>query len=149
MLKFATIMLKCFEEKDVLVVLPTGFGKSLIHQALMAIFHYLRFGDVPKKQHSLVIVVSPLNALTREKLERFFDVYIIQSIVEDGDQKVTKPAITNVVCFLAILKSSWIAGKSQKFLKARIFRNECEPLLLTRLTCSFSGMDFSFYFFRS
>ena len=98
--EYDAIRVVCLEEKDVLVVLPTGFGKSLIYQALLAIFDNLHFGGVPEKQQSVVIVVSPLNALLRdqvEKLERFLDVCII---VEDGDQKVMIPENVSKCCLL-------------------------------------------------
>ena len=32
----------CVDKKDVLAVLPTGFGKSLIYQILPAVFDFLR-----------------------------------------------------------------------------------------------------------
>ena len=80
----------CFERKDALAVLPTGFGKSLIYQILPGIFDYVRSGC--ERHHSVVLVVSPLSALMRDqlkKLEAFLNVCILQSAPEDeGEQKV-------------------------------------------------------------
>ena len=49
----------------------------------------------PEKEDSVVIVVSPLNALMRDqvqKLEEFVNVCVLQSIVEDeGGHKVAVP----------------------------------------------------------
>ena len=83
------------EKKDVLAVLPTGFGKSLIYQVIPSVFDFLRSGREPEKEDSGVIVVSPLNALMRDqvrKLEEFLTVCVLQSIVEDeGGHKVAVP----------------------------------------------------------
>ena len=46
----------CFERKDALAVLPTGFRKSLIYREF---FDYVRSGCEPERHHSVVLVVSP------------------------------------------------------------------------------------------
>ena len=83
------------QEKDVLTVLPTGFGKSLIYQVLPSMFDFLRSGGEPELQNSIVIVVSPLNALMRDQLQKlksFVNVCVLQSTVEDeGEHKVVMP----------------------------------------------------------
>ena len=52
---------------DVFVWLPTGYGKSLCYQALPYIMDF-KLGLVESKQHSLVLVVSPLVALIVDQL---------------------------------------------------------------------------------
>ena len=63
------------ERKDVLAVLPTGFGKSLVYQILAPIFDYLNCGlePVDKQKCSLIIVVSPLNALIQDQIAKLSD----------------------------------------------------------------------------
>ena len=57
------------EGKDVLAVLPTGFGKSLVYQILAPIFDYLNCGMEPDdKQKSSLVIVSPLNALIQDQI---------------------------------------------------------------------------------
>ena len=54
------------KKSDVLAVLPTGYGKSLIYQLLPPVtaeFH----GGITAKKFS-VIVISPLNALIRDQI---------------------------------------------------------------------------------
>ena len=56
----------CVDKKDVLAVLPTGFGKSLIYQILPALFDFLRdrkggLHTSKQKTGSVVVVVSPLS----------------------------------------------------------------------------------------
>ena len=63
------------EGKDVLAVLPTGFGKSLVYQILAPIFDYLNCGMEPddKQKSSLVIIVSPLHALIQHQISKLSD----------------------------------------------------------------------------
>ena len=60
----AVVMMK----RDVLAVLPTGFGKSLIYQSLGFIFDFLRSDS--DSQHAAIVVVSPLNALMQDQVEK-------------------------------------------------------------------------------
>ena len=93
----------CFERKDALAVLPTGFCKSLIFQILSEIFDYVRSGCEPERHHSVVLVVSSLSALMRDqlkKLEAFLNVCILQSAPEEEEeQKVTIPKNVNRCSF--------------------------------------------------
>lgn len=45
--------------KDVISVLPTGYGKSLIYQLLPYLYHL-------KKKMNIVVVVSPLNSIIED-----------------------------------------------------------------------------------
>ena len=60
----AVVMMK----RDVLAILPTGFGKSLIYQSLGFIFDFLRSDS--DSQHAAIVVVSPLNALMQDQVEK-------------------------------------------------------------------------------
>ena len=58
----------CVDKKDVLAVLRTGFGKSLIYQILPAVFDFLRdrkggLHTSKQKPGSVVVVVSPFSAI--------------------------------------------------------------------------------------
>ena len=55
-------------KRDILAVLPTGFGKSLIYQSLGFIFDFLRSDS--DSQHAAIIVVLPLNALMQDQVEK-------------------------------------------------------------------------------
>ena len=54
------------ERKDSLVILPTGYEKSLVYQTLPFIFDYLDASSTA----NMIIVVSPLNALMQEQVEK-------------------------------------------------------------------------------
>ena len=49
--------------RDVLAVLPTGFGKSPIYRVLPGTFDFMA-GNVDR---AIILVVSPLNALMRDQ----------------------------------------------------------------------------------
>ena len=55
--------------QDCLIVLPTGYGKSLIYQLLPSLFD--RVSKDSSKDKSVVIVVSPLNALIEVQINKF------------------------------------------------------------------------------
>ena len=52
--------------KDVFILLPTGYGKSVYYATIPLIFDQLRGNIV-----SLLIVVSPLNALLKDQVESY------------------------------------------------------------------------------
>ena len=70
--------------RDVLAILPTGFGKSLIYQILPGVFDFLtrHSGTTAVKNQAMVLVVSPLNALMRDQIsklnEKGFSAYMVQ-----------------------------------------------------------------------
>lgn len=53
--------------RDVLAVLPTGYGKSLIYQLLPLVLDFFTANGSPVRK-STVIVISPLNALMRDQI---------------------------------------------------------------------------------
>ena len=65
-LNFKPLQVKCFESilqgQDVIGVLPTGFGKSML-------FHLLPHFIPVKKTKNIVIVVCPLNSIIEDQLK--------------------------------------------------------------------------------
>ena len=72
------------KKKDVFVSLPTGFGKSVIFQALPMVFD----GFTGESGH-IVIVVSPLLSLIKDQTERLRQVGIscvsLSNVSTQGD----------------------------------------------------------------
>lgn len=67
-------------KKDVLVVLPTGFGKSLIFQMLPFVFDSWLYTN-----GSFILVVSPLNALMRDQIIKLDNLNVKTLIIRCGD----------------------------------------------------------------
>ena len=66
---------KCLEalyfRKDVVAVLPTGYGKSMIFHLLPSLFYDKMKRTAPSPSlRPVVIVVSPLNALIKDQIRR-------------------------------------------------------------------------------
>ena len=59
-----------FKGQDCLIVLPTGYGKSLIYQMLPSLFDKISARNLSSKDKSIVIVVSPLNALIDDQINK-------------------------------------------------------------------------------
>ena len=57
-------------KKDVLAVLPTGFGKSLVYQLMAPFADFMDSGFSPTETNSIVLVISPLNALIRDQVTK-------------------------------------------------------------------------------
>ena len=57
-------------ERDVFVILPTGFGKSLCFQCLPLLYDRL----LPSDASSIILVVTPLTAIMKDQVN--FVVYI-------------------------------------------------------------------------
>ena len=56
-----------WEGKDVFVLLPTGFGKSMIYEVLPFLFDF-KLGRIHGPVKSLVVVVSPLLSLMADQV---------------------------------------------------------------------------------
>ena len=79
-LKFLT-----FERKDVLGVLPTGFGKSLIYQLLPKLFSTYWFAKTGEPKTCNVIVVSPLELIRKQQVEKLTSKGICAATIENLD----------------------------------------------------------------
>ena len=77
------------QKKDVLGLLPTGFGKSLIFQLYPRIFEL-----VNGRKNCHVVIVSALNAITEEQVQELADIGI--SAVAVGDSRETDENIQNI-----------------------------------------------------
>ena len=80
------------DQKDCLIVLPTGFGKSLIFQLLPFVFEHMLPLNTSNNNASSIIVVSPLNALMRDqvsKLQEKISVGILKNKFDTSDLRET------------------------------------------------------------
>ena len=55
---------------DVLAVLPTGYGKSIIYQILPKVISELRYNQIGERRTVTIIVVSPLKQIRKQQVER-------------------------------------------------------------------------------
>ncbi len=81
-------------KKDVLAVLPTGYGKSLIYQLLPPVLNFME-----PAERSTVIVISPLNALIRDQIVKIREAGLNVCVLkgdrgDDGGDDVSLTGIT-------------------------------------------------------
>ena len=89
--------------RDVLAVLPTGYGKSLIYQLLPKMFNFLFHGG---NSCSIAIIVSPLTALMLDQIEKIKkqgqSAAIIQGSCSEADNDIgismQGDSVENVLC---------------------------------------------------
>ena len=68
--QYEVLKLLVVEKKDVLAVLPTGYGKSLIYQLLPPVLDFMNHEgrSISSAKNSSVLVISPLNTLIRDQI---------------------------------------------------------------------------------
>ena len=91
----AQVVCKFAQGKDVLVILPTGGGKSLCFVALPYVFDYLKQADAPSEGSSVVVVVSPLVSLMKDQVSSYSKRGIRCAFIgdESGDEAVKQAVI--------------------------------------------------------
>lgn len=101
--------------KDVLCVMPTGYGKSLIFHLLPVLEYFERVYSTGQKLEmrlvnsvpTVVIVISPLNALMHDQVpcllsESSGDICITASIIDikhgDGEDRILNNDLDDSIC---------------------------------------------------
>lgn len=92
--QYEALLAVTIHKRDCLVVLPTGFGKSLVYQLLPVVFDYTLSLNTTKLMGSgsSIIVVSPLNGLIRDqvsKLQNYISVGIVKNKYDTSDSHET------------------------------------------------------------
>ncbi|XP_044168211.1 probable ATP-dependent DNA helicase RecS [Acropora millepora] len=93
------------KQKDVLAVLPTGYGKSLIYQIIPPLMDYMDSDQRPTQKKSIVLVVSLLNALIKDQVTKLkqsgLKACILKGDRVEGDEEERKEE-QEVLAFSAI-----------------------------------------------
>ena len=98
-LKFGDLKLKdkqreaikaVYDDKDVFLWLPTGYGKSICYQALPFLFDFkLKRTTLPSRKHNVCVIVSPLISLMVEQVTRLRAIGVGSAILS-GNSGVEK-----------------------------------------------------------
>jgi ATP-dependent DNA helicase RecQ len=126
--QYETLKAVTVDKRDCLIVLPTGFGKSLIFQLLPFVFEYT-LSLKPSTPSTSIIVVSPLNALMHDqvsKLKESITVSIVKNKYDTCDSCETgasydlKEIISNMPRIIFAHPESLVSDKrALKLLKAK------------------------------
>ena len=129
----AIVMMK----RDVLAVLPMGFGKSLVYQSLGFIFDFLRSDS--DSQHAAAFVVLALNALMQdqvEKLTAFTNVCVMKASTDLSDSS------SNLRQSAQIIFDHPEVFEQSQVMRDTTLQSVFELLLLTRLIIKNNGNFF-------
>ena len=99
-----------FKKQDCLCILPTGFGKSLILQLVPILVDRLE-----KVTHSCVLVVSPLNAIISDQIEKLKQRGVSVKLLKEDDQFVNQ-SIDNTVKFVYGHAEAFVGNQSVRTL---------------------------------
>lgn len=81
-----------FHGNDTMVLLPTGYGKSIIFQLLPWLLR--KEEDVEERQFGIVLVVSPLNSLILDQIEKLAGKGVPVGMIERGrSNKLTQLSV--------------------------------------------------------
>ena len=72
------------EKKNALFVLPTGFGKLLVYQLMASFSDFMDSGFRLTETNSIVLAVSPLNALKRNQVNKLREC-CLKACILNGD----------------------------------------------------------------
>ena len=131
------------QKRDVLAVLPTGFGKSLVYQLIAPFADFMAIAHRPTVNESIVLVISPLNALIRDQVSKLKESGLKACILkgdrvaldEDGDEEhvsVSEP-VENLKNFQVIFAhpEALVENKATlKILKTEEFQNRVRAIVV-------------------
>ena len=129
------------KNRDVLAVLPTGYGKSLIYQLLPLVFDFFTANGSPVRK-STVIVISPLNALMRDQIVKLkeggLNVCVLKgdrvaSTDGDGDDEVSVPVeilVNTTHNLIFVHPEVLVDNKVLKILKSPQFKEKVKAIVV-------------------
>ena len=120
----ASLYAVTLKKQDCLCILPTGFGKSLIFQLVPFVVD--RLGKV---SHSCVLVVSPLNAIISDQIEKLKERGVSVKVLKEDDQFVNQ-SIDDTVKFVYGHAEAFVGNQSVRALLRSSFRNRVKGVVI-------------------
>ncbi|CAC5390762.1 recQ [Mytilus coruscus] len=119
------------EGNDVFVVLPTGYGKTVIYS-----IHPELFRMVKKIDNSVVLVVSPLVALMRDQKEQFLK-QGIESVYlgEKLDKEICKKVCDGLIPILLMSPESLFSGVWRETLSLPVYQKCLSAVVIDEAHC--------------
>ena len=108
------------ERKDVLGVLPIGYGKSLIYQLLPKFLSQFFLNTTVVREAGTVLVVSPLEMIRKQQVERLNSSGIKAVLLEDLDPKCENLGEEIEVAFGSA--EQWLSDAWRQPLKDGVFK---------------------------
>ena len=118
-----------WEGKDVFVLLPTGFGKSLIYQVLPFIFDF-KLGRMRGPKRSLVVVVSPLISLMADQVASLRRRGVLAAILSSRSSHLDKSLIATAHDFQTC---SFLFGSPEALITSKLREQIDTPAVAERI----------------
>ena len=113
------------EQKDCLCVLPTGFGKSLIFQLIP-----LLWDSMHGRTDSVVLVVSPLNAIISDQIQKLQTRGIGVRVFKQGIEAIV-PTVDDTVKFVYGHAEVFVENSGlRKLLRDKSFQNRVKAVVI-------------------
>ena len=110
------------KKQDCLCILPTGFGKSLIFQLVPFVVDRLE-----KVSNSCVLVVSPLNAIISDQIEKLKERGVGVKVLKEDDQFVN---IDDTVKFVYGHAEAFVGSQSVRSLLRSSFKDRVKAVVI-------------------
>lgn len=110
------------KRKDVLGVLPTGYGKSLIYQLLPKVLSQYWFNKNGTRRTYSVLVVSPLELIRKQQVERLNKSGIKAAVLEDLSTLTFEDLDREEIEIVFGSAEQWLSEKWRESLKAGSFK---------------------------
>ena len=115
-----------FEEKNVFVNLPTGYGKSLIFQCLPIVSDIVN--EKPRAS-SLMLVISPLTALMKDQTDRLNNLGIPAiSLVDVDDPDIIQQVIDGLYVIVYCSPEYLLSSTGRDILKRFYLKKHYLPV---------------------
>lgn len=112
------------KKRDCLSVLPTGFGKSLIFQLIPFVVDHLE-----KVNNSCVLVVSPLNAIISDQIEKLKSRGIGVKVLKKGSEDVI-PTLEDDVKFVYGHAEAFVENDAVRKLLRSSFKERIKAVVI-------------------
>ena len=110
------------KRKDVLGVLPTGYGKSLIYQLLPKVLSQYWFNKNGTRKTYSVLVVSPLELIRKQQVERLSKSGVKAAVIEDLSTLTFEDLDREEIEIVFGSAEQWLSEKWRESLKAGSFK---------------------------
>lgn len=109
------------KKQDVFVNLPTGFGKSVVFQALPLVYSCLE----PDRENNIVIVVSPLVSLMKDQVSLLLSRGISATCLNNDMSETDKRRVESGQCSIIYgSPESWLGDtRWRKMLTSQTYKN--------------------------
>jgi ATP-dependent DNA helicase RecQ len=127
----------CIEEfikgRDVFVILPTGFGKTVCYAC--APLAYDIYHKKPKEEQSILIVISPLTSLIKDQVSNLNKHYISAGYIDAESNCDMREAVLKGRYRIVLMSPEMLMGKWRSLLMNPVYQKQLIGLIIDEAHC--------------